>query len=327
MTNIRVLSGDDIRRLVTMADAIGLMRDAFAELSTGSAIVPQRINVEMNAENSRALIMPAYSRIAKKYSIKAVTLSGNNPSKNLPFIHGLLLLFDADVGAPLAMLDAEYVTALRTGAASGLATNLLARRDVKTAMVFGAGTQARTQIAGIAAVRKLDHVLVYSTDRRGTERFCAEMTDDLGLQVLPSDSPSRVSEADIVCTATTSQVPVFDDQRIMPGVHLNGIGSYKASMQEIPSPTIRRAKVIVDSKAAALKEAGDIVIPLDEGEITSDHIYAELGEIVLGRKPGRTDDQEVTIFKSVGNAIQDLTVAAHALRMAEEKDVGTQIQL
>ena len=323
MSAIRVLSANDLRRLVSMPDAIGLMRNAFAELSSGKAIVPQRTNMEMHDENSRALVMPAYSPGAKRYSVKVVTLSNNNPTKNLPFIHGLLLLFDSDRGVPLALMDAEYVTALRTGAASGLATDLLARADSSVAMIFGAGTQARMQLEGIAVVRKIDRVLIFSPQASESDRFCREMNAKTGLQIIRVDSPSRVSEADIVCTATTSERPVFRHSDLKSGVHINGVGSYKASSREIPSETIKRSKVIVDSRTAALTEAGDIVIPINEGVISGDHIHAEIGELVLGTENSRTNPDEITIFKSVGNAIQDLVVSVFASENAEKNRIGS----
>jgi ornithine cyclodeaminase/alanine dehydrogenase-like protein (mu-crystallin family) len=323
MSRLRILPGKDVREAVKMPKAIELMRGAFAEISSGGAIVPPRIVMEMLPEKSRAIIMPAYSTKRKLYSAKIVTLSGNNSAKELPFIHGLLLLCDSDSGVPLALMDAQYVTALRTGAASGLATDLLSREDAHIAMIFGTGTQARTQLEGIAAVRKLDRVFVFSPSKSDSDRFCKEMNSILGLQVVAVDSPRKVSEADIICTATTSEVPVFDHADLKSGVHINGIGSYKGTMRELPSETIRRAKVVVDSRTAALMEAGDIVIPIDEGIITASHIHGELGEVVLGTKAARTRDDEITVFKSVGNAVQDLAIAAYVFEIAEKNGFGS----
>jgi len=320
MAEIRILSTDDLRRFVTMSQAINLMRDAFAELSSGVTTVPQRIVMEMQPQKSRAIIMPAYSANKKYYSTKIVTLSANNPSKKLPYIHGLLLLIDSDSGAPLCLMDAEYVTALRTGAASGLATDLLAREEARVAMIFGAGSQARTQLEGIAAVRKLDRVYVLSPVKSNAEEFSTEMSSKLNLHVEPADSPQKIAEADIVCTATTSDVPVFQHRDLKIGVHINGVGSYKATMRELPADTVQRAKVVVDSRSAALSEAGDIVIPINEGIITGDHLHAELGEIILGKKPARSNQREITVFKSVGNAVQDLAIAYYVFEVSQGQD-------
>ncbi|HEY6950826.1 MAG TPA: hypothetical protein VI758_00380, partial [Bacteroidota bacterium] len=278
MSTIRILSTDEIRSLVSMNEAISLMRDAFSELSSGGAIVPQRLAMEMHPENSRALLMPAYSARMRRYVTKIVTLAGNNPVKGFPFIQGLLILFDSDRGVPLALMDAGYVTALRTGAASGLATDLLARRNSQVAVIFGAGVQARTQLEGIASVRKLEEVYVYSPVNADSERYADEMGKKLNLSVVVAQSPAIAAKADIICTATTSGVPVFSDADVKPGTHINGIGSYKPTLREIPSETIKRSSVVVDSRASALAEAGDLIIPISEGVIAEKHICAELGE-------------------------------------------------
>jgi ornithine cyclodeaminase/alanine dehydrogenase-like protein (mu-crystallin family) len=327
MPELRVFSRDDIKKAVQMPKAIELMRSAFAELSSGEAFVPQRIVMEMESEKSRAIIMPAYSSKRKRYSTKIVTLSGNNAARDLPFIHGLLILCDSDSGIPLALMDAEYVTALRTGAASGLATDLLAREDSHVGMIFGSGAQARTQLEGIASVRKLDRVFVYSPEKSEAERFCAEMSSLLGLKVASAKSPSNVSEADIVCTATTSERPVFNHEDLKVGVHINGIGSYKPNLRELDSETIKNSKLVVDSRNAALSEAGDIIIPINEGIISDGHIHAELGEIVLGSKPGRTRSDEITVFKSVGNAVQDLAIASYVLDVGKRSGIGSNAKI
>jgi ornithine cyclodeaminase/alanine dehydrogenase-like protein (mu-crystallin family) len=327
MAELRIFSRDDIKKAVQMPKAIELMRNAFAELSSGAAIVPQRLIVEMEQGKSRAIIMPAYSEKKKQYSTKIVTLSGNNSPKGLPFIHGLLLLIDSDSGIPLALMDAAYVTALRTGAASGLATDLLARKDAHIGMIFGAGTQARTQLEGIASVRKLDRVLVYSLEKSKADQFCAEMSAILGLSVARSKSPSDISEADIVCTATNSVNPVFDFVDLKTGVHINGIGSYKPTMRELDSATVNNSKLVVDSRSAALAEAGDIIIPVEEGSMKRNHIHAELGEIVLGTKSARTSRNEITVFKSVGNAVQDLAIASYIVEISEKANLGSTVDI
>jgi ornithine cyclodeaminase/alanine dehydrogenase-like protein (mu-crystallin family) len=327
MTGIRIVSEKDLRQAVKMTDAIELMRGAFAELSSGAAVTPQRIVMEMHWDKSRSIIMPAYLPGKKRYSVKIVTLAGNNSTKGLPFIQGLLLLFDSDTGTPLALMDASYITALRTGAASGLATKHLAREDARTAMIFGAGTQARTQLEGIAEARKLERVLVFSLNKSDAEQFSKEMSPKLDLEIVPVDSRAKISEADIVSTATTSEVPVFEHADLKPGVHINGIGSYKATTRELPSETIKHATIVVDSRTAALAEAGDIIIPINEGIITANDIHAELGEIILGTKPSRTSENEITFFKSVGNAAQDLAIAERVFDVSIRLNLGENIEL
>ncbi len=310
-----------------MSDAIALMRDAFGGLSAGASVVPQRLSLEMSQEKGRALIMPVYSSGSRRYGVKIVSLSGNNPARGLPFIHGMLMVFDAGTGIPLGLMDAARITAIRTGAASGLATDLLAGRDAEIAVIFGAGAQARTQLEGIAAARKLRRAYVYSVGKQESEKYAEEMRKELGLEILVAESPEIVSKADVICTATTSTVPVFRDADLKPGVHINGIGSYRPDMREIPGETITRATLVVDSRESALAEAGDVILPIDAGLITRDHIHAELGEIVTGKRPGRSRPDEVTVFKSVGNAVQDLAVASHVLRMTEETGLGNVVEI
>jgi ornithine cyclodeaminase/alanine dehydrogenase-like protein (mu-crystallin family) len=220
---------------------------------------------------------------------------------------------DADLGTPLAVLEAGYLTAVRTGAASGAATDVLARKDARVAAIFGAGVQGRTQLEAIAAVRPLRRAFIVDTDARAAAAFAAEMGRALGLEIEPADAPTALGDADIVSTVTTSAVPVFRDGDLKPGVHINAVGSYKPHVREIPGETVRRAALFVDERRSALEEAGDILIPLREGLIGETHIRAEIGQVLAGLAPGRRSDDEITLFKSVGNAVEDLAVAALVL--------------
>jgi ornithine cyclodeaminase/alanine dehydrogenase-like protein (mu-crystallin family) len=178
------------------------------------------------------------------------------------------------------------------------------------AAIFGAGVQGRTQLEAVAAVRPLRKALIFDVDPRAVAAFAGEMSAKLGFQVVPADGPAALREADIICTATTSAAPVFDDRDLKPGVHINAVGSYKPHIREIPGETVRRARLFVDEKRSCLEEAGDILIPLGEGLIGEDHIRAEIGEVLPGLKPGRGAEDEITLFKSVGNAVEDLAVAS-----------------
>jgi ornithine cyclodeaminase/alanine dehydrogenase-like protein (mu-crystallin family) len=216
---------------------------------------------------------------------------------------------DAANGTPLAVLDASYLTAVRTGAASGVATDVLAREDARVAAVFGAGVQGRTQLEAVAAVRSLRKAFIFDIDARAAADFAVEMGGRLGLDIEPAASPKALRDADIVCTATTSATPVFSDADLKPGAHINAIGSYKPHVREVPGETVRRAAVFVDERRSSLEEAGDLIIPLRQGLFGEDHIRAEIGEVLAGLKPGRTSEDEITLFKSVGNAVLDLAVA------------------
>lgn len=321
-TSVRYFSRQIVEESLTMPEAIELMKDAFRSLSEGEAVVPLRVNLAQQAQNGQTLFMPVYLPSAEAVGLKMVTIFKDNPAQNLPLIHGLMLVMDATNGQPLALLDAEYLTALRTGAASGLATDLLARKDATVLAVFGTGAQARTQVKGVAAVRPLEKVLVFGKNTTKAEAFCIEMQNTLGIKMEIATQPHQLLEADVICTATTSNVPVFEHQYLKKGVHINGVGAYRPDTREIPGLTMQIAKLVVDQRSAALAEAGDVVLPIQEGLFEADSIFAELGEIVAGIKSGRADEHEVTVFKSVGNATQDLAVAAYLIQKAQKLDLG-----
>jgi ornithine cyclodeaminase len=227
-------------------------------------------------------------------------------------------------------MDGTYLTALRTGAASGVATDLLARPDARVAAIFGAGAQARTQLEAICTVRSIEQVWVYDIDVAAARAYAAQMARrgaPIPADIAVADSPAQaVRGADVICTATTSSTPVFADADLKPGVHVNGVGSYTPAMQEIPAETVTRARVVVDSRQACLAEAGDLIIPLRQGLITESDIHSEIGEVAAGRIAGR-EASEVTFFKSVGNAVQDVAVAELILRRATELDLGVEVDL
>lgn len=320
---LRILSASDVRSAIDMRQAIEAMREAFGQLSAGQATVPLRTPVE--TEKGLTLFMPAYLRGTGDLGAKIVSVYPDNPTLGLPTITAAVVVLDSRTGRPLALMDGTYLTALRTGAASGLATELLAHPEAQVVTVFGAGVQARTQLEAVRAVRSIREVRIVARTQASAERFAAELG---GVRVrVMDDRRAAVRGAEIVIAATTSATPVFDGRDVEPGTHVNGIGSYTPEMQEVDATLVQRAKVVVDSREAALAEAGDLIIPLRQGLITEDHIYAELGEIVIGAKPGRTADDEITFFKSVGIAVQDVVAARWVLKAAEQKGLGTVVEL
>lgn len=284
------------------------MKDAFLQLSSGRAIVPIRTVIDSNDLSGRALFMPSYAVGYGLFGLKMVSVFSNNSNKNLPIIQGKMMVMDGKSGTPLALLDAEYLTALRTGAASGLATDLLARKDAEVVALFGTGAQAETQLEGILSVRAIKEIIVFGRDQKKTISFCKSI-EKPGIKIHPAASSSDLKRADIICTATTSSTPVLQIDQLKQGVHINAVGSFKPTMQEIPSDVIQKSILIVDQREAAIEEAGEIAVPLQQGLITKNHIHAELGEIISGSKTGRTSLEQTTVFKSVGNAIQDLAIA------------------
>lgn len=325
---ILILSGDDVRQALPMRQAIDAMRRAFTQLSTGQANVPLREALRVPRYKGVTLFMPAYLAADDQMAVKIASVFEDNPAKGLPLIHSLVVVVNTSTGEPNAVMDGTYLTALRTGAASGVATDLLAREDVQTVAIFGAGAQGRTQLEGLCAVRPIQKAWVYDVVSERADAFVAEMGQRLSLSVKVASTPTEaVHQADVICTATTSSSPVFNNADLRPGTHINAMGAYTSKMQEIPVETVLRARVVIDHRAASLAEAGDLLIPLRQGLMTEDDIYAELGEITAGLKPGRVSVEGITLFKSVGVAVQDVAAANAALQAARRLNLGTEVTL
>jgi alanine dehydrogenase len=328
---IKILSRDDVKRSVTMPQAIDVVKQAFISLAQKKAILPLRTQVPVKEYEGITLFMPAYLPEIKSLGAKIVSVFPQNVKNNKPTIHAIVIICEAKTGQPSAIMDGTYLTALRTGAASGVATDLLARKEAKTAAIFGAGVQGRTQLEAICCVRDIQKILVYDKNLQSARSFSEEMQkhgEPIPGDIVAVDSPEiAVSEADVICVATTSSIPVFEDKHLKSGVHINGVGSYTPRMQEIPEKTILRAKVVVDSVTASLEEAGDLIIPLKKGLIDESHIQGELGQVASGLLKIRESEADITFFKSVGLAIQDVAVAELALRKAAELRLGMDVEL
>jgi ornithine cyclodeaminase/alanine dehydrogenase-like protein (mu-crystallin family) len=307
---MRYITDEEIKRTLPIPEAIRAVREAFIQLSSGLAVVPPRTCLEIPEFRTTALVMPAYLPQTRRLGLKLISLCEDNPAKGLPTAQAIAILMDAESGAPLAVMEAAYLTAVRTGAASGAATDALARHDARVAAIFGAGVQGKTQLEAVAAVRPIRKAFIFDINPSAAANYAVEMGEKLSLDVEPAASPQALREADIISTATTSIVPVFLDGDLKPGVHINAIGSYKPHVREIPGETVLRAKVFVDQRQACLEEAGDLIIPLRQGLIDEGHIRAEIGEVLAGLKPGRSSRDDITLFKSVGNAALDLAVAS-----------------
>jgi ornithine cyclodeaminase len=328
---LRIISREEVKSAVSMAQAIETVKSAFAQLSRGRARVPIRTQLGIPLHDGVTLFMPAYLEDTDELGMKMVSVFSGNIEQGLPIINAMVTLVDPETGLPIAIIDGTYLTALRTGAASGAATDLLARGDADTVAVLGTGVQGRTQLQAVCTVRSIERVLVFDTRRGAAERFRAEMAD-AGAPVphrieVASTAKEAISQADVVCTATTSTTPVFLDSDVKPGTHINAIGSFTPQMQELPAETVARALLVVDSREAVWAEAGDLIIAKKRGLITESSVHAEIGEIVAGTKPGRSSAGQVTLFKSVGNAVQDVSVGARILEEAKRKDLGTLVDL
>lgn len=324
------LTKADLRATVSMPDAIDLMKVAFRELSAGRAIAPLRTVIPAADGVSSMLVMPAYVAAAAALGFKVVSIFPNNPGRGLSTLNALVTVVDHETGVPRAILNGAYLTALRTGAVSGAATDLLARQEAATLVIFGAGKQAVTQAAAVCAVRPIERIHIVGRSDAHFDRFRQDIETDwpeLADRLVFGTDPAVVAEADVVCLATTSKTPVYDHAHLRPGTHVNGVGSFTPEMQEAPAETIATATVVVDQLEAALEEAGDLIVPLRAGTITRDRIRYELGEVAARNSPLRQRDDEITYFKSVGNAVQDMVVASLAVQRAEERGLGQQIDL
>ena len=326
-----ILSAEDVRRALPMSEAVEAMKRAFAALSDGRAEVPLRAHLPVARHEGVTLVMSAYveDEEAPSLAVKVVSLFDRNPGRGLARLQAAVLAMEPDTGRPVALLEGATLTAIRTGAASGAATDLLARPDSRVAAVFGAGVQARAQLEAVCTVRAIETVWVYDPVPTATEVFVAELAGraPVPADVRPAATPQQaVADADVLCAATTSRAPVFSDAGLRPGAHINAVGSYQPDVVEIPPETVARALVVVDSRAAALAETGDLIQPIRRGLIGPEHVHAELGEIVLGRKCGRESDEQITLFESVGVGVQDAVAAQWALAGAERLGLGRRVE-
>jgi ornithine cyclodeaminase len=313
-----------------MGETIEAMKRAFGQLSAGKADVPLRTRINVTDRDGVSLFMPAMLADTDDLALKVVSVFPSNIKCGLPTIHALVVALDPETGEPIALIEGGTLTAIRTGAGSGAATDLLARSVATRAAILGAGVQARTQLEAVCAVRPIDSISIFSLDPDQSRVFADETVAKPWAPAtikLAETASEAISNADVICTATTSTTPVFDGSDLKPGAHINAIGSFLPSMQEVDSATVERSLLVVDSRDASLAETGDLIIPIREGRISEDHIQAELGEIVNGSKPGRSDADQITLYKSVGIAVQDAAAAGLALRRAEELGLGQIVEL
>lgn len=320
---MRILSAGDVSAAVDMSGAIEAMREAFAALSAGEAVVPLRLALE--TPHGTALFMPGHVLRDGATAAKIVTVHPGNAARGLPVIHAVVLVLDAETGRALALMDGTRLTALRTGAAGGLAADLLARPDASVVGLFGSGVQARAQLEAVRCVRAVKEVRIVSKDPVSAEALAREQQ---GVRARVVDDPDEALRgAHIVVAATTSERPVFDGSKVEPGTHVTGIGSFTPAMREVDTALVRRASVFVDERGAALAEAGDLAAPIADGAVGPEVVVAEIGEVAAGRHPGRVSDDEITFFKSVGNAVQDVAIAARVLAAAERTGRGLLVDL
>ncbi len=317
MTMVRVIDEHDVRRLLPMDECIEAMAAALASLGRGEVHNPLRFVMRPPDEPSLMGLMPAHRGGEHPlWSLKTLTIFPGNSARGLDSHQGFVALYDGVTGEPTAIMNAGGITAVRTAAVSGVATRLLAREDAKTLAILGTGTQARSHLDAMQAVRSFDRVVAWSASGRSLD----------GAESVGS-AEEAVREADVLCTVTALAEPIVRREWLKPGVHINAVGSSIPTTRELDTATMAAAALFVDRRESTLNEAGDFLFPQREGAIGPDHIRAELGELLLGTAPGRRSDEEITVFKSLGLAVEDLAAAEIVLARAIEEDAGTVVSL
>jgi len=315
---MRLFSLDEVKRSIDMPQAIAAMERAFLQLARHQVQLPLRTGIPVQDGHALTLTMPAYLMAEKSLGLKVVSVFPDNAAKNKPVINGFIMLLDAETGEPKALMDAGYLTALRTGAVSGLATKYFAADSASHVAIIGAGVQAETQLQAVAAVRDIKRVSLWSRSADKARQFAQQYAHQYDVQVFESISDA-VREADIICTATGSVEPLIHLADVQPHAHINAIGSHTRMMKEIANDVLHQAAVIVDQREAALAEAGEIISAFEAGVLKKSSII-EIGQYLLEKK----DDvkNRLTVFKSVGLAIQDMSVAAQVYENAVKQGLG-----
>lgn len=316
-----------VERLLTMDRCIPAMRGALTALSRGDLVMPLRNLVRLPDGSGLLGMMPGYLGEPRSFGLKVVTVMPGNHGTGYGSHQGVVMLFGVEHGEPLAILDASAITAIRTAAASAVATDVLARQDAGDLALIGSGTQARTHLAAMNAVRPLRRVRIWSRSRANAERFARDQSGatTVRIEVMPTGEEA-VRGADLVCTTTGSKQPVLEGDWLAPGAHVNAVGSCFPASRELDGAAMRRARLYTDCRESCEKEAGDYLLARDEGSIEGKHLLGELGEVILGRVPGRTAPDEITLYESLGVAVEDLA-AAHAIhRRAQETGEGNWLE-
>ncbi|NHJ00899.1 MAG: hypothetical protein EAX86_02100 [Candidatus Heimdallarchaeota archaeon] len=328
MSKVLLLSRKNVEAVLNMRDTIEVLKSAFSELSNGSAILPQRIVIPVEKQKGISLYMPAFLPETGSLAVKVVTVFKENVSKfNIPTTLGKVLLQDIETGDVNCIMDGGYLTAMRTGAVSGCAIEYLAKKNAQILTLFGAGVQGSTQLwAAIEARPSLHTCRIYDIQKEIAQDFAKNAKHHNLNFEFPNSPKEAIKDTDIIVTSTTSLTPIFKGEWLESGMHISGIGSHNPGARELDTITIQRSKIICDQISACLAEAGDIMIPIKEGVISRNQL-TELGEVINGLKPGRENSEEITLFKSVGLAIQDAAVAKLVYDKACEKNIGTEVEI
>lgn len=323
-----ILSEKEVAGLIQIDALIGALEQAHIQYSTGKAVMPVRLVVPLPQIQGRITSMPGYLNEDKALGMKVVTYFQDNPKQGLPAILATIMLFSSETGKIIAAMDGTYITTIRTACASAMATRALANPQAPVLGIIGAGVQARAHIEALARVRKLERVKIYSPSGTSAAKLKTEMEPSLGIPIeAVASAEAAVRDVDVLVTVTTAKEPIVKPEWLKPGVHINAVGSHRPDLREIDGATLAKAKVVVDSREAIMGECGDILLALKEKSISENVIYAEIGEVLAGTKLARTSASEITLYKSVGIAIQDVATAQLVYRKARETKIGTTVEI
>ena len=321
-----LLQESEVATLLRMPELIDLMEQTLAEFSTGKAVQPVRSAIPIEKHAAFLGTMPAYLGEGDALGVKLVAFAPRNATRGMPTHLATVMLFDPETGSLLAIMDGRLITEMRTAAVSAAAARALATPKAKTLAFLGSGVQARSHLEAFHCVRTLERVRVWSPTLEHRTTFARESAGRYTFPIEPVDTAeAAVRGADLVVVATSSRTAVLRGEWLAPGAHVTGIGAFRPDWRELDGDAVRRAGVYVDSRAGAAAEAGDILQALREGVIGADHVRGEIGEVFAGKVRGRRDTQEITFFKSLGMAVEDVATAKHVYRLACEKGMGLHV--
>lgn len=304
------------------------MESALAKFSAREVLQPVRTVLTVGPTKAYFGLMPAYVPVPGAMGAKLVTVFGENPRRQLPSHLATILLLDPETGMLQAVMDGRYITEARTAAVSAVSTRFLANPDASTLAIIGSGVQARSHLEAYQHVRQLKHVRIWSPSQRSRRQFVDDMSPTINAPIVATESAeAAVRGADLIVLVTSSPTPVIDDAWVSDGAHVVCVGACRPTQQEMPPALVTRGRLYVDSSAAAIVEAGDVVMNIAAGRFDASHIRGEIGELVLGRVPGRTSPRDITIFKSLGMAVEDVVAADLVFRRAVESGAGTELTL
>ena len=327
-STLLVLTRSDVERLLPMSACIPLMADALAARARGEAIQPLRTPVRLPDGTGLMVTMPAWVGSPAALGVKVISVFAGNRERGEDSHQGAVLAIDPASGALLALLEAGAVTAIRTAAVSGVATQRLAVVGAEDLAILGAGTQAVSHLEAMCAVRPIKRVRIWNRSPERAGSLASLARENFGLSTKVVNAPREaVSGATIICTVTGASEPVVKGEWLSPGTHINAVGSSIPSTRELDTDAVAMASLFVDSRESALNEAGDLLIPMQEGRLTETHIRAELGEVLIGRHPGRSSATEITLFKSLGLGIEDVAAACFVVEQARRAGVGREVPL